>query len=119
MIDLIPYILILLAISAVAMFFIIRVLIRQVRLFKYQIKDRDVRHFRKVLFTISLTIVIMGLIPILINIVTLFYPTGRPAQVKPVSFIYSLGVHMQTLFLSYLLWRIYRLASGDFNDKEK
>ena len=107
------------AISAVAMSFIIRVLVKQVGLFKYDIKDQDVRHFRKILFFISLTIIIMGLIPIVINVATIFIETGRPSTVSPVRLIYSLAVHIQTLLLSYLLWRIYRLADGDFNDKEK
>lgn len=119
MIELIPYILILLAISAVAMVFIIRVLIKQVGLFKYPISDKNISHFRKILFGIALVIIIMGLIPIAINIATLFINTGRPTIVKPVSLVYSLAVHLQTLLLSYLLWRIYRLANGDFNDKEK
>lgn len=119
MIDLIPYILILLAISAVAMFFIARVLVKQIKLFRYPITDQDISHFRNVLFAISLTIIIMGLIPIAINIATLFIDTSRPNTVQPISFIYSMGVHLQTLFLSYLLWHIYRLATDDFNDKEK
>lgn len=119
MIELVPYILILLAISAVAMTFIIRVLLKQVGLFRYQITDKNISHFRNILFAISLVIIIMGLIPITINIATLFVETGRPETVKPVSLIYSLVIHVQTLLLSYLLWRIYRLANGDFNDKEK
>jgi len=119
MIELIPYILILLAISAVAMFFIIRVIARQVQLFKFPITDRHVRRFRNTLFAISLTIIIMGLIPIGINVFTLFRDTGRPDTVQWLSFIYSMGVHLQTLLLSYLLWRIYRLASSSFNDREK
>ena len=64
MIDLVTYVIILLIISAVAMTFIVRVLIKQVRLFKYPIKDSSIRRFRHVLFAISLTIIIMGLIPV-------------------------------------------------------
>lgn len=119
MIELVPYILILLAISAVAMVFIIRVLLKQLGLFKYTIADKNISHFRNTLFAISLVIILMGLIPIAINIATLFIETGRPKTVKPISLVYSLAVHLQTLFLSYLLWRIYRLANGDFNDKDK
>lgn len=119
MIELIPYILVLLGISAVGMYFIIKVLLKQIRLFKYPITDQDISHFRNTLFAISLTVIIMGLIPIVINIATLFIQTGRPETIKPISLIYSLAVHLQTLFLSYLLWRIYRLATSDFNDKQK
>lgn len=119
MIDLITYILILLAISAVAMTFIIRVLVKQVKLFKYPIADKNISHFRNILFFISLVIIIMGLIPITTNVLTLFVETDRPTTVKPISLVYSLAVHIQTLLLSYLLWLIYRLANGDFNDKDK
>lgn len=119
MIDLIPYIIILLSISAVAMFFIVRVLIKQIKLFKYKITDKDIRHFRNTLLAISLTIIIMGLIPIAINVYTLFNDTNRPPTVSGISFVYSMGVHLQTLLLSWLLWRIYRLASENFNDQEK
>lgn len=119
MIELIPYILILLAISAVAMFFIVRVIVKQLSLYKYKITDKTVKHFRNTLFAISIVIIVMGLIPIAINIATLFIETGRPSTVKPVSLVYSLAVQLQTLLLSYLLWRIYRLASENFNDQEK
>ncbi len=116
MIDLIPYILILLTISTVALSFIIRVIIKQRGLYKYEISDNNVRYFRDILLIISLTVLVMGLIPMGINIHTLFDQGGRPDQVQPISFIYSLTVHLQTLLLSYLLWRIYRLAGQDFND---
>ena len=119
MIELIPYILILLGISAVAMLFIVRVIVKQISLFKFEIKDNTVKHFRNTLFAISLVIIIMGLIPIGINLATLFIETGRPTTVKPISLIYSLAVHLQTLLLSWLLWRIYRLASESFNDQDK
>lgn len=119
MIDLIPYILILLSISAVAMYFIVKVIVKQLSLFKYTITDKTVRHFRNTLFAISLVIILMGLIPICINLVTLFVDTNRPAEVSAISLVYSLAVHLQTLLLSWLLWRIYRLASENFNDQEK
>jgi hypothetical protein len=118
MIKLIPYIEVLLATSALAMYFIIKVVIKQISLFKLSIGDKDIRHFRRTLFAISMTIIFTGLIPIAINIYTLFNKTSRPAEISPVSFIYSMGVHIQALLLSWLLWRIYRLASGNFNDKD-
>lgn len=119
MIALIPYILLLLTTSIIAMVLIFKVLIKQVGLYKYKIKDKNISHFRDVLLAISLTIIIMGMIPITINLYTLFIPSGRPPEVSTVSFIYTMGVHLQTLLLSYLLWRIYRLATGNFNDKDQ
>lgn len=119
MIDLIPYIWTLITISVLSMIFIIKVLLKQIRLFKYPIVDKDVNHFRNDLFAISLTIIIMGIIPLGINIYTLVNQSGLPATVQPARFIFSVGVQVQILLLSYLLWRIYRLAKGDFNDKDK
>ena len=124
MISLQLYILILLAISAVSLYFISGVLIKQIRLLKAPFEEAEkydeatrklLRRFRKVLFVISLTIIIMGLIPILINVYTLFFITNRPSTIQPLSLIYSLGVHLQGLFLSYLVSRLYQLAS---NQKE-
>lgn len=118
------YVIMLLGISAVSMYFIGGVLIKQIRLLKapfeqaeqYDEATRKVLvRFRYVLFIISLTIILMGLIPIGINILTLFVETGRPTTVKPISLVYSLGVHLQGLLLSYLVSRLYRLAS---NEKE-
>lgn len=116
------YVLLLLAISAVSMYFIVGVLIKQVRLLRAPFEQADqydeatrkiLVHFRYVLFIISLTIIIMGMIPIVINILTLLVDTGRPKTVKMVSLVYSLGVHIQGLLLSYLVSRLYRLASNE------
>lgn len=113
MIDLRTYVIILLLIAGVGMYYIFRVIREQRRLFKYKIKDKQIRHFRYVLFAISMVIVIMGLIPIAINLLTLFGGVnGRPHQVSAISLVYSLGVHIQSLLLSYLLWQLYKLAAG-------
>lgn len=119
MIDLVPYLLILLAIAGVGLYFVVRVIIRQIKLFRSPISDPNVRHFRRVLFAISVAIVVTALIPISINLISLFVDTGRVSKVSPVSFIYSLNVHLGSLLLSYLLWRIYKIASDSFNDREQ
>lgn len=119
MIDLIPYLIILLAISGLALSFVIRVILKQIMLFKAPVTDPDVRHFRKVLFAISVAIIVTAIIPISINLASLFFETGRVDKVSPVSFIYSLNVHLGSLLLSYLLWQIYKIAGDSFNDEQK
>lgn len=123
-ISLAVYVPILLAISALSMYFIFGVLIKQIRLMRrpFELADQydDITRiilvrFRRVLLIISLVIIIMGMIPIAINLLTLFFDTGRPKVIKPISLVYSLGVHIQGLLLSYLVSRLYRLAS---NEKE-
>lgn len=122
MITIQMYVLMLLAISAVSMYLIIGVIIKQIRLMRAPFEMEDeyddqtrkvLTHFRNVLFVISLTIIIMGLIPITINILTLLIDTGRPHTVKPISYVYSGSVHIQALMLSYLVSRLYRLASNE------
>lgn len=117
MIELKTYIIVLLVIAAIGMYYIYRVLREQRRLFRYKIADKDVRHFRIVLFLIAIAIVVFGLIPIGINLYTLFINSaGRPSHVSILSLVYSLGVHLQSLFLSYLLWQIYRLAKNSIDE---
>jgi len=112
-IDLQTYIILLLIIAAFGMAYIFRVLYQQMRLFRKHISDPELRHFRYLLFAISLVIIIMGLIPITINFISLFVETNQPATVSSTSLVYSLSVHIQSLLLSYLLWRIYRNAGDD------
>ena len=110
MLDLQTYVIILLVVASIGMFFIFRVIKKQLNLFRIT-ESAKIQNFRIKLFALSLVIVIMGLIPIGINILTLFNDgEGRPKQVPMLSLIYSAGVHLQSLFLSYILWRIYRLS---------
>jgi hypothetical protein len=123
MVDLKAYVITLLIIAAIGMVFILRVLKKQISLFRYPIMDREIRHFRYVLFLISIVIIVMGLIPISINVYSLFAETERPDQVPIISLVYSLGVHIQSLLLSYLLWQVYKLAANErditkFTDKQ-
>jgi len=124
MITLEIYVVMLLIISAVSMYFIIGVLIKQIRLIKapfeldseYDDATKKVLiKFRQILFIISMTIVFTGLIPIVINIATLLFDLERPLIVQPIGFLYTVGVHVNGLLLSYLVSRLYRLAS---NEKE-
>ena len=118
MIDLQAYVIMLLVIAGIGMHFIFKVIREQRRLFKYRIENRIIRRFRYALFAISVVIVVMGLIPIGINLYTLLVDNaGRPHTVSLVSLVYSLGVHIQSLLLSYLLWQIYKLAA-EASDKE-
>ena len=118
MINSIPYTLILLGLSALAMVLIVKVLVRQIQLFKQPLSDKRVSHFRNVLFTISLVIIAAGIVLMTINVFTLFTPLAPNLTLSPSYVIYSLAQDVQTLLLAYLLWKIYRLASDDFNDKE-
>ena len=123
MIDLQTYVLFLLVIAGIGIYYIIRVILKQVRLFRIQ-ETPIIESFRVKLFALSMVILIMGLIPIGINFITLCFETGRPDRVGLLSFIYSSSVHLQSLFLSYILWRIYRISGSEDlskleNDRKK
>ena len=110
MLDLQTYVTILLAVAAFGMYYITRVIVKQLNLFRIT-EVPKIQNFRIKLFALSLVIILMGLIPIGINVYTLFNEdVGRPKYVSTLSLIYSAGVHLQSLFLSYILWRIYRLS---------
>lgn len=112
MIDLQTYVIFLLAIALVGIYYIIRVILKQVKLFRIQ-EEPVIESFRVKLFALSMVILLMGLIPIGINFITLCFETGRPDRVGALSFVYSSNVHLQSLLLSYILWRIYRISGEE------
>lgn len=109
MLDLQSYVIFLLIIASVGMFYITRVIRKQIKLFKIT-EEPIIQGFRRKLFILSMVIVLFSLVPITINILTLFVDLGRPPKVPFISVVYTAGVHLQSLLLSYVLWRIYRLA---------
>lgn len=119
MIELHTYIYMLLAVATLGMIYIFLVIKQQLSLFRKHVADKNVRDFRRILFLISLVIVLMGLIPISINILSLITETNRPRVVSNLSLVYSLSVHIQSLLLSYLLHRIYRVAAKEDDIREK
>lgn len=112
MLDLFTYAAILLVMGLASMAFIVVVIRRQLQLFKIPITDTSVRHFRYVLFALALTIIITNLIPVSIDALSLFVNLGRPKEVRMLSVVYAMSVHINALLSSYFIWRLYRLA-GD------
>lgn len=102
--------LILLAGRAVAVTFIIWVLMKQVRLSKLPI-DSSIRAFRMQLFLMSLTILALNFVPTVIDILTLFVPIDRPQRVSPVSIVYGLSNSLLTAVLAFFVWLLYRTAA--------
>lgn len=118
-ISLIPYAMLMTFLGLVSVYFIARVIHRQLGLFKIPIQAK-INHFRKVLFGISLVVLAGNLFPLFIDILTIFTPVGRPPEVRLTSFVYALSVHLTLVGASFLIWKLYQLAEDvkDINDKE-
>lgn len=93
-----------------SVFFISFVIRRQLGLFKIETPEY-LKHFRRVLFTLSVIILIGNIIPIVVDLLTLFVETGRPHQLRVVSVLYALSNAITALVSAYLIWRLYRLAA--------
>lgn len=90
--------------------YISMVLRRQFGLFKVPISPY-LNHFRKVLFTLSCIVLLGNVIPILIDVLTLFVQTGRPAHLRIVSILYAFSNGVTALISAYLIWKLYHLAA--------
>lgn len=93
-----------------SMFFISFVIKRQLGLFKIPTIEK-LRHFRRILFYLSMGILVGNLIPITIDGLTLFVSTGRPTHVRPVSIAYAMSNAVIELLSAFLVWKLYQLAS--------
>jgi len=102
-----------------SVFFISFVIKRQWGLLHYPI-DKSLKHFRLTLFFLALAILVGNFIPIVIDGLTFFINTGRPARVKDTSVIYSLSIAVVEFISAYLIWTLYRLAADtkDITDYE-
>jgi hypothetical protein len=93
-----------------SMVFIFLVLRRQWALMKQPIPPA-VRRFRVVLFMLSMAIFVGNIVPLAIDLATLFVETSRPPVVKPLSLAYAYSNALILLVSSYLIWTLYRLAA--------
>lgn len=89
--------------------FIITVIRKQYALSKLPIYP-EIKHFRNVLFILSLVLFVGNFIPITIDLATLFTETGRPAQLGAVSVLYTVSVAIVSLLSAYLIHKLYKLA---------
>lgn len=95
---------------AVSLTFIILVLRRQWQLLKLPI-EREIKTFRKILFILSCAILAGNIIPVIIDVLTLFVNTGRPPQVRAISIAYAYSNSLTAATSSLLIWFLYRLAA--------
>lgn len=102
---------ILIALHILSDVFIGTVLKKQYELLSVKI-DRELRSFRMVLFFLSVAIFAGNVIPIVIDGLTIFYHTNRPAHVPPISVAYAASTALVALISAVLIWFLYRLAAN-------
>ncbi len=104
---------ILLVFHVVSTILIALVIKRQWKLFRvpipkeYSSDASSIRKFRKLLFFLSIAILIGNIIPIVIDVLTLFIETGRPANLRIISIFYSVSNATTALISATLVWLLY------------
>lgn len=104
--------LVLLAMHAGSAAYIFTVLKKQVTLLRLPI-DSYLKHFRIILFVLSLAIFIGNIIPIVIDGLTLFIDLGRAASVRPIGIAYAISNAVTAFVSAYLIHMLYRLAADE------
>lgn len=114
---------ILLATRLVSVFFIVKIIILQYRLFGTQIdfslvpnltkmQRKHIYMMRRILFALSLIILAGNIIPIIIDIVTLLpnFETNRPSVLHPLSIMYAVSSASTSLLSAVTIQLLYKLA---------
>lgn len=109
--------------------FIISVLIVQLRNFKHEIdfsltpnlnkyQKKNIYRIRRVLFALSVIILLGNLVPIVIDWITFITDNslGRTPNVKPISVAYAFSNALTAMFSAIMIWALYKLAG--YNDNK-
>lgn len=86
---------------------------RQWRLLKlpiadeYKADEKSIKKFRKILFFLSIAIFVGNAIPVVIDGLTLFIETGRPANLRAISVAYAFSNATTALVSATLVWLLY------------
>ena len=102
------YALLLLIFRAISIYLIIDVIRKQKQLRKRVLKDKDVIILRRDMYILSIAVLCINIIPVVVDISTLFGYTTRPDNVNILSVLYVLSYSIGTLLLTLILWRMYR-----------
>lgn len=101
----------------ISMGFILNVLRRQVRLLKLPTQP-NLRSMRWVLFGIALVIFLGNCVPLVIDALTLFVHTSRPATVSALSLSYAISSNGPAVLESVLIWLLYKMAERVMGEDE-
>lgn len=98
-------------VEVIASIFIFLVLVRQIKLFKHHVQE-DLIWYRRILFIMSITIFVGSLLPMLIDLFTVFSLVRRTTDhVNLIGVVYFIANTLKSLLLSSLIWVLYRMAA--------
>lgn len=99
--------------------FILAVIRLQWRLLKLPIR-KSLRGMRRVLFAISLVVLLGNIIPITIDILTIFADIPRTSgNPKPIGIGYAISSNLSSLLQAIFIWLLYRLAARTALNEDK
>ena len=104
------YALMLLIFHIVSVGLIVDVIRKQIELRRRPIGNKEAKQLREDMYKLAITALALNIIPILVDVFTIFGITTRPNTVGIISIIYMLSYVSGTLLLTGIIWRMYRKA---------
>ena len=104
------YALMLLIFRIVSVGLIVDVIRKQIELRRRPIGNKEAKQLREDMYKLAITALALNIIPILVDVFTIFGITTRPNTVGIISVIYMLSYASGTLLLTGIIWRMYRKA---------
>ena len=104
------YALMLLIFRIVSVGLIVDVIRKQIELRRRPIGNKEAKQLREDMYKLAITALALNIIPILVDVFTIFGITTRPNTVGIISVIYMLSYVSGTLLLTGIIWRMYRKA---------
>ena len=104
------YALMLLIFRIVSVGLIVDVIRKQIELRRRPIGNKEAKQLREDMYKLAITALALNIIPILVDVFTIFGITTRPNTVSIISIIYMLSYVSGTLLLTGIIWRMYRKA---------
>lgn len=101
------YAIMLLSFRVVSVWLIVDVIRKQISLRKLPVNP-VAQELRDDMYQLALISISINIVPIIVDVLTLFGIGQRPAFVAPLSVIYMFSFSVGTLMLSYMIWRVYR-----------
>lgn len=111
------YALILLIFRLTSVGLIISVLRKQRVLNTRPLADRGAAALRKDMYTLAVLALSMNIIPIIVDVLTLFDIDQRPTIIPAISVLYMFSYSFGTLALTGILWRVYKKALEDSEEE--
>lgn len=92
-------------------FFILMVILRQIRLFRLRVPN-DIVVFRQILFSLALVIFCGNVVPLTVSVLTILGLVTRSANyINGIGLYYTISNTAVAFFSAILIWLLYRMAA--------